>query len=167
MYSGHPRNYNHAELLLTSTRPHSKYCCNRQKDQKTVLFNVLFSTTTWVSRGTRKVEPIWILMKQEMLGWQWHQLQVICTSLQTDNHASNSIVSQTACSSWRPINSVKALKACCSHTWPSHTRVISHINNANIVAALDTKNFLTVAASAYIWCSSLMVVRCNSNSNKS
>jgi len=29
-------------------------------------------------------------MKQEMTGWQWHQLdhmQIICTSLQTDNHA--------------------------------------------------------------------------------
>jgi len=32
-------------------------------------------------------------MKQEMMGWQWHQLnhmQIICTSLWTDNHASNS-----------------------------------------------------------------------------
>jgi len=31
-------------------------------------------------------------MKQEMMGWQWHQLdhtQIICTSLQTDHHASN------------------------------------------------------------------------------
>jgi len=30
-------------------------------------------------------------MKQEMMGWQWHQLdhmQIICTSLQTDNHPS-------------------------------------------------------------------------------
>jgi len=28
-----------------------------------------------------------------MMGWQWHQLdhmQIICTSLQTDNHASTS-----------------------------------------------------------------------------
>jgi len=32
-------------------------------------------------------------MKQEMTGWQWYQLndvQIICTSLQTDNHASTS-----------------------------------------------------------------------------
>jgi len=31
-------------------------------------------------------------MKQEMMGWQWHQLdhmQIICTSLQTNNRASN------------------------------------------------------------------------------
>jgi len=32
-------------------------------------------------------------MKQEMMGWQWHQLehkQIICALLQTDNHASTS-----------------------------------------------------------------------------
>jgi len=35
-------------------------------------------------------------MKQEMVGWEWHQLdhvQIICTSLQTDNHASTSSLS--------------------------------------------------------------------------
>jgi len=38
-----------------------------------------------------KGKPFWILIKQEMMGWQWHQLnhmQIICTSLQTNNHAS-------------------------------------------------------------------------------
>jgi len=38
--------------------------------------------------STRKAEPFWILMKQRMMGWQWHQLdrmQIICTSL-TGNH---------------------------------------------------------------------------------
>jgi len=32
-------------------------------------------------------------MQQEMTGWQWHQLdhiQIICTSLETDNYTSNS-----------------------------------------------------------------------------
>jgi len=24
--------------------------------------------------GTRKVKPIWILLEQQMMGWQWHQL---------------------------------------------------------------------------------------------
>jgi len=41
--------------------------------------------------STRKLKPFWILTNQEMMGWQWHQLdymQIICTSLQTDNHAS-------------------------------------------------------------------------------
>jgi len=34
---------------------------------------------------------------KEMMGWQWHRqldhMQVICTSLQTDNHASTSSLS--------------------------------------------------------------------------
>jgi len=45
--------------------------------------------------GSRKVKPTWILVKQEMMGWQWHELdhtQIICTSLQTDNHASTSSI---------------------------------------------------------------------------
>jgi len=47
--------------------------------------------------------------------WQWHQLghMQLCTSLQTDNHASTSLLSflQAGCPSCRPTNSVKALKA--------------------------------------------------------
>jgi len=34
-------------------------------------------------------------MKQEMMGWQWHQLdhmRIICTSLQRDNQASTSLL---------------------------------------------------------------------------
>jgi len=78
------------------------------------LFNGLFSRTTWVSRH-QKCKLFWILLEQEMMGWQWHQLnhmQIICTSLQTDNHASTAslIFLQAGCSSWRPTNSVKALK---------------------------------------------------------
>jgi len=32
--------------------------------------NGLFSRTTWVI-NTRKVKPVWILMKQEMMVWQY------------------------------------------------------------------------------------------------
>jgi len=56
------------------------------------LFNDLFSRTTWVSRH-QKDKPFWSLLEQDMMGLQWHQLdhmQIICTSLQTDNHASTS-----------------------------------------------------------------------------
>jgi len=47
--------------------------------------------------------------------WQWHQLdcvQIICTSLHTDNDCSVSSLnfSQAGCSSWRPTNGVKAPK---------------------------------------------------------
>jgi len=49
-----------------------------------------------------------------MMGWHWNQLdhmQIICTWLQTGNHASTSPVSflQAGCPSCCPTNSVKAL----------------------------------------------------------
>ena len=57
--------------------------------------------------ATRKVKPI--------SEWQWHQLghMQVCTSIQTDNHASTPPLSflQAGCPSCRPINSIKALKA--------------------------------------------------------
>jgi len=47
--------------------------------------------------------------------WQWYQLGCVqvCTSLQTDNHASTPPLSflQAGCPSCHPTNSVKALKA--------------------------------------------------------
>jgi len=56
-------------------------------------------------------------MKQEMMGWQWHQLehtQITCTLLQTDNHISTLSLNfyglDSGCSSCHPTNSVKALK---------------------------------------------------------
>jgi len=58
-------------------------------------FSGLFSRATWVSRH-QKGKPLWILLEQETMGWQWHQLdhmQIICTLRQTDNHASTSTLS--------------------------------------------------------------------------
>jgi len=59
-----------------------------------------------------------------MMGWQWHQLdhmQIICTSLQTNNHASTSQFLQAGCPSCRPTNSVKALKVNIQlNKWPSN-----------------------------------------------
>jgi len=47
--------------------------------------------------------------------WQWHQLghMQVCTSLQTDNHASTPPLSflQAGCPSCHQTNSAKALKA--------------------------------------------------------
>jgi len=85
------------------------------------------------------------LLKQETMGWQWHQLdhmQITCTTLQTDNHASTQsfIFLQDGCSSWCPTNSAKALKAVkallilqrvknTKHTW--HT-VNSHTSGTRL-----------------------------------
>jgi len=53
-----------------------------------IRLTAFFSRTTWVSQH-QKGKPFWILLEQEMMGWQWHQMdhmQIICTLLQTDNH---------------------------------------------------------------------------------
>jgi len=53
------------------------------------------SRITWVSEQ-HKGKPFWILLQQEMMGWQWHQLdymQIIFTLRQMDNHASTSPLS--------------------------------------------------------------------------
>jgi len=79
----------------THTRPHARmharmHACTHAH---THTFNGLFSRTTWI-RWHQKDKPFWILLKQEMMRWQWHQLdhmQIICATLQTDNHASTSI----------------------------------------------------------------------------
>jgi len=52
------------------------FTCNTVKQithTYTHMFNGLFSRTTWVSRH-QKGKPFWILLKKEMMGWQWHQL---------------------------------------------------------------------------------------------
>ena len=77
-------------------------------------FNGPLSRTIPAWASTRKVKPIWILLKQETVSG-WHQLghMQVCTLLQTNNHASTPPLSflQAACPSCCPTNSIKALKA--------------------------------------------------------
>jgi len=76
--------------------------CDRPTDRPRYYYirfrlKAFFSRTTWLS-WHQKAKPFWILLKQEMMGWQWHQLdhmQIICTSLQTHNHASTSSLNMT------------------------------------------------------------------------
>ena len=67
-------------------------------------FNGLYSSTIWVSRQQKdNVKAFRVLMKREMTGGSgisWTIImQVVCTSLQTDNHSSISSLSflQAAC----------------------------------------------------------------------
>jgi len=60
-----------------------------QQQQQQQPFNGLFSRTTWVSRyqkGKTNLDFNGAIDSE----WQWHQLghMQVCTSLQTDNHAS-------------------------------------------------------------------------------
>ena len=69
--------------------------------------------------GTKKVKRIWIscFFEARDSEWQWNQLghMQVCTLLQTDNHTSTPPLCflQAGCPSWRPTNSIKALKADC------------------------------------------------------
>ena len=91
-------------------------------------FSGLFSRTTWVS-WHQKGKPFWILLEQEMVGWQWHQLdhmQIICTSLQTHYHASTS-----SFSFYRP----DALSAA-QLTESKHCRHVLFVTNANYLVIM-------------------------------
>ena len=87
---------------------------NRYTHTHTRLMALCRGLPRWA--GTRKVKPIWILLKQETVdgsGISWAIMQV-CTSLQTDNHTSTLPLLcflQASCPSCRPTNSIKALKA--------------------------------------------------------
>ena len=112
---------------------HDRHCCIRttcpsttaQSNMVTVLtahdthththpFNGPFSETTrvgWYKKGKTNLD-FTVARDSE---WQWYQLghMQVCTSLQTDNHASTPPLSflQAGCPSCCPTNSVKALKA--------------------------------------------------------
>jgi len=77
-------------------------------------FNGPLSGTTQVSRY-QKGKTNLDFTEARVSEWQWYQLghMQICTSLQTNNHASTTPLSflQAGCPSCRPTNSVKALKA--------------------------------------------------------
>jgi len=77
-------------------------------------FNGPFSGTTQVSQYQKGKANLDFTEARDS-EWQWHLLghMQVCTSLQTDNHASTPplIFLQAGCPSCRPTNSIKALKA--------------------------------------------------------
>jgi len=82
-------------------------------------FNSPLSKTTQVSQN-QKGKTNMDFTEARDSEWQWHQLghMQVCTSLQRDSHASTPTTQflQAGCSSCRPTNSVKALKALGSST---------------------------------------------------
>jgi len=62
---------------------------HHSKLQQQQPFNGLFSRTTWVSRYQKDKTDLDFTGARDS-EWQWHQLghMQVCTSLQTDNHAS-------------------------------------------------------------------------------
>jgi len=98
--------------------PPATYLCtteysNTHTRTHTHTFNGPFSRTTRVSRYEKGKTNLDFTEARDS-EWQWQQLghMQVCTSLQTDNHASTPPLSflQAGCPSCCPTNSVKALK---------------------------------------------------------
>jgi len=68
--------------------------------------------------------------------WQWHQLgrMQVCTSIQTDNHASTPPLSflQAGCPSCRPTNSIKALKVKSNKLKQQNSKFIFYGTRSNL-----------------------------------
>ena len=122
-------------------------------------FNGPFSGATQVSQYQKGKTNLDFIEARDS-EWQWHQLEhmQVCTSLQTDNHASTPPLSflQARCPSCRPTNSVRALKA-------QLTYYIIHINISYISRHKGHESFLSeiswwYQANTSSLCNSLVVV---------
>ena len=92
-------------------------CQDQDRDQQhthTHPYNGPLSGTTRMSRYQKGKTNLSFTEARDS-EWQWHQVghMQVCTSLQTDNHASTPPLSflPAGCLSYRPTNSVKSLKA--------------------------------------------------------
>jgi len=86
--------------LITHRRSHKLQCTLQLHSCVDVcLLLLLFNSLLFednLGKAAPERNPFWILLAQEMMGWQWHQLdhmQIICTSLQTDNLTGTSPLS--------------------------------------------------------------------------
>ena len=98
-------------------------CCqytHTRTHTHTHTFNGPLSGTTQVSQYQKGKTNLDVTEARDS-EWQWHQVgdTQICTSIQTNNHASTPPLSfyRHGCPSCRPTNSVKALKANCQYTY--------------------------------------------------
>jgi len=103
------------------------------------------------SMGKLAPESISVLIKEEMMGWQWHQLdhmQIICTLLQTDNHASTSPLSfyRPSC---RSANSVKALKFKYQIEHGTRTDPFDAVRNMSVILQGSVASQLSVLAKSF------------------
>jgi len=105
-------------------------------------FNGPFSETTQVSRYQKGKTNLDFTEARDSES-QWHQLghMQVCTSLQSDNHASTPPLSflQAGCPSCRPTNSVKALKAQSTGD-PICTVKQSHYSRSSILPSIYYNN---------------------------
>jgi len=101
------------QTCQVSLEMHSCACSIKNDTQHTHPLNTPLSGTTRVSRYQKGKTNLDFTGARDS-EWQWHPLghMQVCTSLQTDNHASTPPLGflQAGCPSCRPTNSVKAQK---------------------------------------------------------
>jgi len=104
------------------------------------------SRTTWGSRYQKGKTNLDFTEARDS-EWQWHQLgyMQVCTSLQTDNHATTPPLSflQAGCPSCRPTNSVKALNAYRLHMLmvkKTYFSLMMLVNNNNFSCSIINVN---------------------------
>jgi len=88
----------------------SKTLAWKQQQQQQQFNGLLSSTTQWA--GTKKVSPIWIILKQETVsgsGISWTTMH-ICNSLQTDKHTNTPPLQATRYPYCHWTNNVEVLK---------------------------------------------------------
>ena len=114
--------------LGSRTAKEQKRTLSLRTHQYTHPFNGPLSGTTRVSQYQKGKTNLNFTEARDS-DWQWHQLghMQVCTSLQTNNHASTPPLSflQAGCPSCRPTNSVKALKASTDAPIVDHKVILS------------------------------------------
>ena len=112
--SRYQKGKNNLDFTEASVGPYESVHLAPHTHTHTHPFNGPFSGTIRVSRYQKGKTNLDFAEARDS-EWKWHQLghMQVCTSLQTDNHASTPPLSflQAGCPSCRPTNSVKALKA--------------------------------------------------------
>jgi len=114
MFSGHTCVVTLLNFFVTECQSSTCYFQSASQHTHTHPFNGPLSGSTRLSRYQKGKSNLDFTEPRDS-EWQWHQLgcMQVCTSLQTDNHASTPPLSflLAGCPSGRPANSVKALKA--------------------------------------------------------
>jgi len=104
------------DVLVHAIKFHLEQICTRQTHTHTHIHTRLTAFFPGLpgKAGTRKVKPIWILLKQETVsgsGISWAICKYARRSRRITTPAPTTQFLQTGCPSCRPTNSVKALKA--------------------------------------------------------
>ena len=122
------------KTLITHTHTHTRF---------TALYPGL---PRWA--GTRKVKPIWILLKQETasgsgINWPYASMHLATDRLPCQ-HPTTQVFLQTGCPSCRPTNSVKALIAVHRKQFPQARLINQQLLSEKGIHDIDSSAVMTI-----------------------